>query len=224
MQGIQVMMGRGEWKNYGRPAVIDFEVKYMSVERRPYFPTYSETFPLWMCNETICAEFLKLFANRGKPVKLAGKPKKEQPIDLGNGIRGVRFDVIAEDTDYHIYCIDSQRVFFQESYTDRTLFYGCIAMAAKSLRKNEDFKHLRPATVMFIYIDNTASTESVDVMNIYKNKDVQSRSKDIQPYNNKLTLIDINLNNKGNCKTDDQFESDIRAFMDMGHKNDHNIK
>jgi len=187
----------------------------MSAPRRPYFPTYSETFPLWMCHETICAEFLKLFANHGKPVKLTGKPQKEQPIDLGAGIRGVRFDVVAEDTDYHIYCIDSQRVFFQESYTDRTLFYGCVAMAAKSLRKNEDFNQLRPVTVIFIYIDNTASTESIDVINLYKLEDVKSGSRNIQPYNCKLTLIDINLNNRANCKTEDQFESDIRAFMDL---------
>jgi predicted transposase/invertase (TIGR01784 family) len=168
-----------------------------------------------MCQETICQEFLKLFATNGQPVKLLEKPKTEQGIDLGKGIRGVRFDVIAEDTDYHIYCIDSQRVFMQDSYTDRTLYYGCSAMAAKSLKKNEDFKQLRPVTVIFIYIDNTASTESIDVMNVYKNKDVQSRAKDINPYNSKLTFIDINLNNKANCKTDDQFESDMRAFMDL---------
>jgi hypothetical protein len=168
-----------------------------------------------MLDEVICTEFLKLFAAGGRPVNLVGKPKKEQDLKLGKGIRGVRFDVVAEDTDYHIYCIDSQRVFFQESYTDRTLYYGCSAMAAKSLKEKEDFKQLRPITVIFIYIDNTASTESIDVMNVYKRKDVQAGAQDIQPYNSKLTFIDINLNNKANCRTNDQFESDIRAFLDI---------
>ena len=183
-------------------------------ERRPYFPTYGWTFPLWMCNEVICAEFIRLFAMDGQPVTLLAKPKTEQSINTGKGIRSVRFDVVAETQDYHIYCVDSQRIFKQESYSDRTLYYGCMAMATKSLREKEDFDQLRPVTVIFIYIDNVASKESIDVMNIYKRRDVENISTP-QPYNDKLTFIDINLNNKANCNLESTLDSDIRAFMDL---------
>ena len=154
-------------------------------KRRLYFPTYSQTFSLWMCYEIICAEFLRLFASNGKQVTLTEKPKSEQILSLGKGIRGVRFDVVAKTEDYHIYCIESQRDFMRESYTVRTLYYGCIAMATKSLKQKEDFKELRPVTVIFVYIDNTASTEPIDVMNVYKRKDVEESytTKQVLPYN-----------------------------------------
>ena len=150
----------------------------------------------------------------GQPVTLLEKPKKEQVINTGKGIHGVRFDVVAETQDYHIFCIDSQRIFKQDSYSDRTLYYGCTAMANKSLREKEDFNQLRPVTVIFIYIDNVASKESIDIMNVFKRRDVESSNTPL-PYNNKLTFIDINLNNKANCTVNNVLESDIRAFMDL---------
>jgi len=168
-----------------------------------------------MCNETICAEFIRIFATDGQqPVTLLEKPKTEQVANTGKGIHGVRFDVMATTHDYHIYCIDSQRIFKQESYSDRTLYYGCMAMSTKSLQEKEDFDQLRPVTVIFIYIDNAASKESIDVMNIYKRRDVES-AKSPQPYNDKLTFIDINLNNKANCQLGSALDSDVRAFMDL---------
>jgi len=102
-------------------------------ERRLYFPTYGGTFPLWMRNKVICEEFLRLFARGGKPVKLLGKPKKEQAINLGDDIRGVRFDIVAEAEDFHIYCLEAQREFMPESRTDRTVYYGCTG-ATRSRR------------------------------------------------------------------------------------------
>ena len=184
-------------------------------ERRPYFPTYSQTFPIWMQNETICEEFIRLFARNGQPTKLLSKPQREQVINIGKGIRGVRFDIVSETQDYHIYCMESQRIFIQKSNTDRTLFYGCVAMASKSLKENEDFDKLRPVTVIFIYIDNTSTNEPIEVMNIYRKKDIELSKGQIRPYNDKLTFIDINLNNKANCEFDSPLDSDIRAFMDI---------
>jgi hypothetical protein len=150
----------------------------------------------------------------GEPVTLLAKPKTEQVVNTGKGIRGVRFDVVAETQDFHIFCIDSQRVFKQESYSNRTLYYGCMAMAGKALHEKEDFDQLRPVTVIFIYIDNIASNESVDVMNVYKRRDVEN-SNTPAPYNSRLTFIDINLNNKANCNLNSALDSDIRAFMDL---------
>ena len=101
--------------------------------RRLYFPTYGGTFPLWMRNKVICEEFLRLFARGGKPVKLLANPEKEQPIDFGDDIRGVRFDIVAEAEDFHIYCLEAQREFMPESRTDRTVYYGCTG-ATRSRR------------------------------------------------------------------------------------------
>ena len=110
-------------------------------QRRLYFPTYGSVFPLWMCHEIICKEFLRLFIYKGIPVASISKPKKEVVLDLKGKIRGVRFDVITEtgagreSSDYHIYCIDAQRDFLIKSFADRNLYYGCVAVAAKSLDK-----------------------------------------------------------------------------------------
>ena len=184
-------------------------------DRRLYFPTYGGVFPLWMGNRAICEEFLRLFARGGQPVKLLVDPKKEQPIKFGGDIRGVRFDIVSEAEDFHIYCMEAQREFMPKSRTNRTLYYGCTAIAAKSLKKNEDFDKLRPVTVIFIYVDNTDSKESIDVVRMYKEKEAESTKSNIRPYNDKLTFIDINLNQKANFDIDSPIDSDIRAFLDI---------
>jgi hypothetical protein len=150
----------------------------------------------------------------GEPITLLEKPKVEHVVNVGKGIRGVRFDVVAETQDYHIFCIDSQRVFKKEEYSNRTLYYGCMAMASKSLREKEAFDQLRPVTVIFIYIDNDVSKESVDVIGLYKKRDVEGTVTP-QPYNDKLTFIDINLNNKANHSFNNVLDADLRAFMDL---------
>ena len=193
--------------------------KFMS-ERRLYFPTYNQTFPLWIRNEIICEEFLRLFATNGKSVTLLAKPKSEDIVNVEKGIRGVRFDTVAktgtsEDAqDFHIYCIDSQREFERESYVDRELYYACVAMATKSLKTNEDFSMLRPVTVIFIYIDNSASTNPIDLVNLYRRRDIEIHSVAVQPYTAKFNFININLNNKANWEAG-QLSADVRAFMDI---------
>jgi len=160
----------------------------------------------------------------GKPVKLLSQPTTQQTIKVGKESKGIRFDVVTETTDIHIYCIESQRVFMQESYTDRTLYYGCVAMAFKSLKRGEDYSELRPVTVIFVHLENTDSAEPVDVMNIYKKKEVKLCLSSTVPYNDKLTFVDINLNNAKNCDLDTELNWDERAFMDlMIHGDDEKI-
>jgi len=144
----------------------------------------------------------------GKPVKLLSQPTTQETIKVGKESKGVRFDVVTETTDVHIYCIESQRVFMQESYTDRTL-------AFKSLKRGEEYGELRPVTVIFVHLENTDSVEPIDVMNVYKKKEVNLCLSSTMPYNDKLTFVDINLNNAKNCDLDSDLNWDERAFMDL---------
>ena len=177
-------------------------------KRRLHFPTYDQTFSVWMCNQLICEEFIRIFAMDGKPVKLLSQPTTQETIKVGKESKGVRFDVVTETTDVHIYCIESQRVFMQESYTDRTL-------AFKSLKRGEEYGELRPVTVIFVHLENTDSVEPIDVMNVYKKKEVNLCLSSTMPYNDKLTFVDINLNNAKNCDLDSDLNWDERAFMDL---------
>ena len=197
------------------------ENETLNVERRLYFPTYDQIFPLWICEESICEEFIRLFASNGLSVKLVSKPKSEHIVNIEKSIRGIRFDAVAETgsdkelQDYHIYCIDSQRVFMKESYIDRALYYGCVAVATKSLKAKESFDKLRPVTIIFIYIDNTASTKPIDIINIYKRSDIEAKGDKALPHTSKLNFVDINLNNKANLEISAPLDADVRAFMDI---------
>ena len=198
--------------------------------RRLYFPTYGKVFPLWMCNETICKEFLRLFINKGALITSISKPESEVDLQLGGKVHGVRFDVMVdtgasrEANDYHIYCVDCQRDFQIKSFADRTIYYGCTAIAAKSLAKNESYEKLRPVTIVFIYIDQQATTDFIDEIVFYRASSIKRDGASASPYSDKLSFVEINLNNKANMVVTGSLHDDMRAFVDlMTHGDDNNV-
>ena len=184
-----------------------------------------------MCEEAICKEFLRLFIYKGIPVTSISKLETEVILDLGGKIRGVRIDVVYVETgagrksnDYHIYCIDAQRDFLIKSFADRNLYYGCTTVAAKSLDKNEDFSKLRPVTIVFIYIDQQVTTDFVDEIKFYRYSDIKRNGALATPYTDKLSFVEINLNNKANMDITDSIDEDRRAFVDlMTHGDDEKV-
>jgi len=164
---------------------------------------------------------LRLFINKGTPVASISKPETEVYLHFGGETRGVRFDVVTETgagreaSDYHIYCIDSQRDFLRESFADRTLYYGCTAIAAKSLDQNEPYEKLRPVTVVFIYIDQQATTEFIDEIKFYRASDIKRYGALADPYTDKLSFVEVNLNNKANMPISGPLDEDVRAFVNL---------
>ena len=173
---------------------------------------------------------MRLFINKGTPVASISKPETEVYLHFGGETRGVRFDVVTETgagreaSDYHIYCIDSQRDFLRESFADRTLYYGCTAIAAKSLDQNEAYEKLRPVTVVFIYIDQQATTDFIDEIRFYRMSDIKRYGALANPYTDKLSFVEVNLNNKANIAINSPLDEDIRAFVDlMTHGDDSKV-
>ncbi|MDR1687379.1 MAG: Rpn family recombination-promoting nuclease/putative transposase [Clostridiales bacterium] len=172
-------------------------------------PLSDPVFQRWMGDQKICALFLKsLFNEDFSDITVSTQTEVISPEPK---LKKIRLDVTAKQGNVRIYNIEAQRKYYQ-NHKDRCLFYACKQIVSQ-LEVKMTFEQIKKTVVIFINQKNPDSSSLVEYVFLR-----EQETNFI--YNDKLEIININLNHLDDGLKDSKFADTFKyfaAFCLVGH-------
>ncbi|MDR1689032.1 MAG: Rpn family recombination-promoting nuclease/putative transposase [Clostridiales bacterium] len=159
------------------------------------YPLSDKVFQRWMGDKKICAYFLQsLFGEDFSDIEIDIKKEdfsnvavntQEEEFEKHLKLRKIRLDVIARHRNIVIYNIEAQ-LKHEKDHRDRCLFYACRLISTQ-LESGDEFGQVKKTVVIFINQSNPNSHSLAEYVSL-----LDQETKEI--FNNKLQIININLN------------------------------